>query len=167
MAMRRTRAITDDANKHSLTRSAVSAYPLHGRARQGKTPMELIQLTPHSDVDPSQPLRAPGDILLHAYLIPNALNPARLAPNPVCERTNCRKNSARSLSAAADLSVMEKNQMPTKAMAIENSAKLLFGADYANVQPHSGSSANSAVYLALLQAGDTQYFCFGHCCLQS
>src|SRR3979490_3310718 len=34
-------------------------------------------------------------------------------------------------------------------------AKQLFGADYANVQPHAGSQANSAVYLALLQAGDT------------
>lgn len=34
-------------------------------------------------------------------------------------------------------------------------AKALFGADYANVQPHSGSSANYAVYLALLEAGDT------------
>jgi len=34
-------------------------------------------------------------------------------------------------------------------------AKTLFGADYANVQPHSGSQANAAVYLALLQAGDT------------
>jgi len=34
-------------------------------------------------------------------------------------------------------------------------AKSLFGADYANVQPHSGSQANQAVYLALLQAGDT------------
>ena len=33
--------------------------------------------------------------------------------------------------------------------------KQLFGADYANVQPHSGSQANSAVYLALLQPGDT------------
>jgi len=33
--------------------------------------------------------------------------------------------------------------------------KKLFGADYANVQPHSGSQANGAVYLALLQAGDT------------
>jgi len=34
-------------------------------------------------------------------------------------------------------------------------AKELFGADYANVQPHSGSQANSAVFLALLEHGDT------------
>ena len=34
-------------------------------------------------------------------------------------------------------------------------AKELFGADYANVQPHAGSQANSAVLLALLKAGDT------------
>ena len=33
-------------------------------------------------------------------------------------------------------------------------AKKLFNADYANVQPHSGASANAAVYLALLNAGD-------------
>lgn len=39
-------------------------------------------------------------------------------------------------------------------MAIER-VKQLFGADYANVQPHSGSQANAAVYLALLEAGDT------------
>ena len=39
-------------------------------------------------------------------------------------------------------------------LAIER-AKALFGADYANVQPHSGSQANSAVYLALMEAGDT------------
>jgi glycine hydroxymethyltransferase len=39
-------------------------------------------------------------------------------------------------------------------LAIER-AKQLFGADFVNVQPHSGSQANGAVYLALLNHGDT------------
>jgi glycine hydroxymethyltransferase len=39
-------------------------------------------------------------------------------------------------------------------LAIER-AKALFGAHYANVQPHSGSQANAAAYLALINAGDT------------
>lgn len=42
----------------------------------------------------------------------------------------------------------------TEQLAIDR-VKQLFGADYANVQPHSGSQANSAVYQALCQAGDT------------
>ena len=40
-----------------------------------------------------------------------------------------------------------------ESLAIER-AKKLFGADYANVQPHSGSQANAAAYFALLQPGD-------------
>ncbi|MBF6589862.1 MAG: serine hydroxymethyltransferase [Ktedonobacterales bacterium] len=39
-------------------------------------------------------------------------------------------------------------------LAIER-AKQLFGAEHANVQPHAGAQANAAVYLALLQPGDT------------
>jgi len=40
-----------------------------------------------------------------------------------------------------------------EALAIDR-AKKLFGADYANVQPHSGSQANAAAYYALVQPGD-------------
>ena len=40
-----------------------------------------------------------------------------------------------------------------ESIAVER-VKALFGADYANVQPHSGSQANAAVYLALLNPGD-------------
>ncbi len=40
-----------------------------------------------------------------------------------------------------------------ESLAIER-VKQLFGADYANVQPHSGSQANAAAYLALIQPGD-------------
>lgn len=42
----------------------------------------------------------------------------------------------------------------TESLAIER-VKQLFGAEYANVQPHSGAQANAAVFLAVLQPGDT------------
>ncbi len=42
----------------------------------------------------------------------------------------------------------------SETLAIER-AKTLFGADYANVQPHSGSQANGAAYMALCEPGDT------------
>lgn len=42
----------------------------------------------------------------------------------------------------------------TETLAIER-AKKLFGAEYANVQPHSGAQANAAVFLAVLKPGDT------------
>jgi len=42
----------------------------------------------------------------------------------------------------------------SETLAIER-AKTLFAADYANVQPHSGSQANAAAYMALCEAGDT------------
>src|SRR3954463_2782514 len=41
-----------------------------------------------------------------------------------------------------------------EALAIER-AKALFGAEHANVQPHSGATANMAAYLAFLKPGDT------------
>mgnify|MGYP002226864767 CR=1 FL=1 len=40
-------------------------------------------------------------------------------------------------------------------LAIERAKKLFWGKNFANVQPHSGSQANAAVYMSLIQPGDT------------
>ncbi len=48
----------------------------------------------------------------------------------------------------------QENTDPLETLAIER-AKQLFGADHANVQPHSGAPANIAVYQAWLEPGDT------------
>ena len=48
----------------------------------------------------------------------------------------------------------QDNTDPLETLAIER-AKKLFGADHANVQPHSGAPANEAVYYAWLEPGDT------------
>src|SRR5258706_11552367 len=47
-----------------------------------------------------------------------------------------------------------ENADTVERLAIER-AKKIFGAEHANVQPHSGSQANMAVYLAALKPGDT------------
>ena len=49
------------------------------------------------------------------------------APSPVSERICWARNAARSCAARADLSVIEKNQMPTNARVIENSAGEVYG----------------------------------------
>ncbi|WP_165418529.1 HigA family addiction module antitoxin [Dyella amyloliquefaciens] len=41
--------------------------------------MELIQLSPHLDVDPSQHLRSPGEVLLLDYMLPTTMNHQQLA----------------------------------------------------------------------------------------
>ncbi len=48
----------------------------------------------------------------------------------------------------------QQNTDQVEQLAIDR-AKLLFGADHANVQPHSGAQANEAVYFAWLEPGDT------------
>src|SRR5690242_5385918 len=48
----------------------------------------------------------------------------------------------------------QRNIDKLEQLAIDR-AKALFGAEHANVQPHSGSPANLAIYLAFLQPGDT------------
>src|ERR687883_196770 len=51
--------------------------------------------------------------------------------------------------------IREETRRQAEGLELIASAKKLFGADHANVQPHSGSQANMAAYFALAQPGDT------------
>ncbi|WP_201314149.1 HigA family addiction module antitoxin [Dyella sp. EPa41] len=53
--------------------------------------MELIQLSPRMDVDPSLPLRAPGEVLLLDYMLPATMNPSQLARRTGIRAPNLRE----------------------------------------------------------------------------
>ena len=60
-------------------------------------------------------------------------------------------STPKAIRASATTAAASTSTSPSSSRS--TACKQLFGADYANVQPHSGSQANQAVYLALLQAG--------------
>ena len=68
-----------------------------------------------------------------------------LAAHQQVRRRACRASAT---TAAARSSTSRRSSRSTR-------AKQLFGADHANVQPHSGAQANAAVMLAFLKPGDT------------
>jgi glycine hydroxymethyltransferase len=67
------------------------------------------------------------------------------------EKERVRQNTGLQLIASENFTSVVDD---VEALAIAR-VKKLFGADHANVQPHSGASANMAVYLGLLKPGDT------------
>ena len=71
------------------------------------------------------------------------------APSVRSSPTSTPRATPASVTTAATLS-----STTSKRLTIDR-AKRLFGADHANVQPHSGANANTAVYLAALEPGDT------------
>jgi glycine hydroxymethyltransferase len=76
--------------------------------------------------------------------------------SPRCSKPRARcspTSTPRAIRASATTAAASSSTSPNN-LAIDR-AKQLFGADYANVQPHSGSQANAAVYMALLEPGDT------------
>src|SRR5919202_4518565 len=85
------------------------------------------------------------EMIASENFVPQAILEAQgsVAPNKYAEGSPGR----RYYGGCEHVDVMEQ-------LAIDR-AKSLFGAEHANVQPHSGAQANGAVYHALLQPGDT------------
>ena len=84
--------------------------------------------------------------LIASEKLPHCLPLSR--PQEVCLPTNTQKAILPNATTAG-----ASMWMWLESLAIER-AKSLFGAEYANVQPHSGSQANTAVYFAMLQLKD-------------
>ena len=75
--------------------------------------------------------------------------------SPGCSRRRApySPTSTRRATRASATTAVASTSIIAEQLAIDR-AKQLFGADYANVQPHSGSQANAAAYFALVQPGD-------------
>ena len=83
-------------------------------------------------------------------------SPPRTTPARACSRRRARcspTSTPKAIRASATTAAASTSTSPSSSPSIAR--RQLFGADYANVQPHSGSQANAAAYLALVQPGDT------------